>query len=212
MIIPLLSNFYGFISPILWLTLCGVAGRAPSWWGIAWAAIWRRGWWVGMEIVVKCLRPTSKASTWKTRKLMRNKSHTEKCKKRTKRYKTTILTKLKNAKQHGKKRKTKHIQYTFVCGICGCPFLFLLFFCFVFFFSVFPFAGNLVTRILKMKKTWGTKTYKKTKTQTENAKKQRKTPNRKRPHRNGCIVFFFWVFLVLVLCSSDCFFSKLGLE
>ena len=134
MIIPLLSNFYGFISPILWLTLCGVAGRAPSWWGIAWAAIWRRGWWVGMEIVVKCLRPTSKASTWKTRKLMRNKSHTEKCKKRTKRYKTTILTKLKNAKQHGKKRKTKHIQYTFVCGICGCPFLFLLFFCFVFFF------------------------------------------------------------------------------
>ena len=156
MIIPLLSNFYGFISPILWLTLCGVAGRAPSWWGIAWAAIWRRGWWVGMEIVVKCLRPTSKASTWKTRKLMRNKSHSEKCKKKNK---TTILTKLKNAKQHGKKRKTKHIQYTFVCGICGCPFLFLLFFCFVFFFSVFPFAGNLVTRILKMKTTWGTKTY-----------------------------------------------------
>lgn len=209
MIIPLLSNFYGFISPILWLTLCGVAGRAPSWWGIAWAAIWRRGWWVGMEIVVKCLRPTSKASTWKTRKLMRNKSHTEKCKKRTKRYKTTILTKLKNAKQHGKNERQNtssiHLYVAYVAAL-------FCFFCFSvsFFFSVFPFAGNLVTRILKMKKTWGTKTYKKRKHKL----KMRKNNGKHRTEKDhiGMGVLFFLGIFGFSFVLFWLFFSKLGLE
>ena len=144
---------------------------------------------------VKCLKPTSKDSknNNKKRKLMRKKNTVwRKGKTKAKTNQRTILKKQKKQNQQQKKATWIYIYMR----------LFFSSVCFAFFsvsFSVFSFAGDLMTRTFENVK--------------HSRKKTNKKKRKKQPHINVfwvCFFFCFWfcVFLLFVslLSCSDCFF------
>ena len=123
------------------------------------------------------------------------------------------------------KQNKKQIQYTFICGRFLFPHFFLLFFC----FSLFSFAGDLVTRIFEHVKNLRNKSRKNKNKQNNSEERALKSQKTTYKLSYNCMywicflllldfVLIFLFVLLFLLCCSDWFcifsiyFSKLGVD